>query len=60
MYRGLNVAAVVPAYKEEKLIGRVIATMPEFVDHIVVVDDCSPDGTAEAAASAAALDPASR
>ena len=45
MYRGLKVAAVVPAYREEKLVGRVIETMPDFVDIIVVVDDCSPDGT---------------
>lgn len=47
MYRGRTVAVVVPAYNEEKLIGRVIETMPDFVDRIVVVDDCSPDGTAE-------------
>ncbi len=37
---------VVPAYNEEKLIGRVIETMPELVDKIVAVDDCSADGTA--------------
>lgn len=47
MFEGKRVGVVVPAYKEEKLIGRVIETMPEFVDTIVVVDDCSPDGTAE-------------
>jgi len=45
MYRDKSVAAVVPAYNEEKLIGRVIETMPDFVDWIVVVDDCSTDGT---------------
>lgn len=45
MYKGAIVAAVVPAYREEKLIGRVIATMPDYVDHIVIVDDCSPDET---------------
>lgn len=49
MYRNRTIAAVVPAYKEEKLIGTVITTMPEYVDHIVVVDDCSPDGTSAAA-----------
>lgn len=49
MYRDLTVAVVVPAYNESKLIGRVIATCPELVDHIVVVDDCSPDDTADAA-----------
>lgn len=48
MYRGARVAAVVPAYNEELMIGRVIDTMPEFVDHIVIVDDCSLDGTSEA------------
>jgi len=36
---------VVPAYNEEKLIGRVIETMPDFVDKIIVVDDCSSDST---------------
>lgn len=49
MYEDHRIAAVVPAYNEEKLIGKVITTMPEFVDHIVVVDDMSSDGTAEAA-----------
>lgn len=49
MYRGARVAAVVPAYKEELMISRVIETMPDFVDHIVIVDDCSPDDTSGAA-----------
>ncbi|MBL7200999.1 MAG: glycosyltransferase family 2 protein [Anaerolineae bacterium] len=47
MYKEKSVAAVVPAYNEEKLIGRVIETMPDFVDWIVVVDDCSSDRTAQ-------------
>lgn len=47
MYRGRSIAAVVPAYNEEKLIGQVIETMPEFVDRIIVVDDCSQDRTSE-------------
>lgn len=38
---------VVPAYNEEKLIGRVIETMPDYVDAVVVVDDCSRDRTWE-------------
>jgi glycosyltransferase involved in cell wall biosynthesis len=49
MYRGLSVAVVVPAHNEELLIGRTVSTMPELVDHIIVVDDASSDGTAEAA-----------
>lgn len=41
-------AAVVPAYKEELMISRVIETMPDYVDDIVIVDDCSPDNTSGA------------
>ena len=47
MYQGARIAAVVPAYKEEKMISTVISTMPEYVDHIVIVDDHSPDRTSE-------------
>jgi len=36
MYRERKVGVVVPAYDEEKLIGRVIETMPDLVDRIVV------------------------
>jgi glycosyltransferase involved in cell wall biosynthesis len=45
MYRSHTIAVVVPAYNEETLIGRVIETMPDYVDRIVVVDDASKDGT---------------
>jgi glycosyltransferase involved in cell wall biosynthesis len=45
MYKGKTVAVVVPAYNEETLIKKVIETMPDFVDKIVVVDDCSQDNT---------------
>lgn len=48
MYRDLRVAVVVPAHNEERLIGKVISTMPPLVDHIVIVDDASPDGTSDA------------
>lgn len=53
MYKGAVVAAVVPAYNEAKMITRVIDTMPACVDHIVIVDDCSPDGTSEAVTASA-------
>ena len=45
MYREKTIAVVVPAYNEQKLIGRVLETMPEWVDKIVVVDDASKDNT---------------
>jgi glycosyltransferase involved in cell wall biosynthesis len=47
MYRGKRVGVVVPAYNEETQIGAVLETMPDFVDRIVVVDDCSRDATLE-------------
>jgi glycosyltransferase involved in cell wall biosynthesis len=47
----MRVAVVVPAHNEEKLIARVIETTPGFVDHIIVVDDASPDRTSESARS---------
>ena len=47
MYKNHTITIVVPAYNEEVLIARVIETMPDYVDRIVVVDDCSRDGTVE-------------
>jgi glycosyltransferase involved in cell wall biosynthesis len=47
MYEGSTVGVVVPAYNEEENVGRVIETMPEFVDRIYAVDDGSEDGTWE-------------
>ncbi len=47
MYRDKTIAVVIPAYNEEKLIGRVLKSIPNFVDHIVVVDDESRDRTGE-------------
>lgn len=57
MYKGKSVAVVVPCYKEETQIGKVIETMPELVDKIVVIDDCSPDRTSEVVQQYAARDP---
>jgi glycosyltransferase involved in cell wall biosynthesis len=45
VFNGKTVGVVIPAYNEEKLIGRVIDTMPMIVDKIVIVDDCSKDNT---------------
>ncbi len=47
MYENRRIAVVVPAYNEETQIGKVIETMPDYVDRIIVVDDCSKDKTAE-------------
>lgn len=47
MINGKTIAVVVPAYNEETQIGMVIESMPDFVDRIVVIDDCSVDKTSE-------------
>lgn len=45
MLNNKTVAVVVPAFNEAGQIGRVIETMPAFVDRIVVVNDQSTDDT---------------
>ncbi len=57
MINSKSIAVVVPAYNEETQIGRVIATMPDFVDQIVVVDDCSKDKTVEITQKYMAINP---
>jgi len=42
-----RISVVIPAYNEEKLIGKTLTTLPGFVDHIIVVDDLSKDKTRE-------------
>lgn len=44
-----RIAVVVPAYREARLLPRTLRGIPAFVDLVVVVDDGSQDGTAEAA-----------
>ncbi|RJO59929.1 glycosyltransferase family 2 protein [candidate division WS5 bacterium] len=45
MFKNKRIGVVVPAYNEEDFIGGVIKSLPDFVDHIIVVDDCSYDNT---------------
>ena len=46
MYKGHKIAVIVPACNEELLIAKTVETIPEFVDHIIVIDDGSTDRTA--------------
>lgn len=47
MYQDKMICVVVPAHNEETQMAKVIRTMPEYVDAIVVIDDASGDQTAE-------------
>lgn len=49
MYKSRRITTVVPAHNEAQHISHVIRTMPDFVDHVIIVDDCSNDGTSETA-----------
>ncbi len=40
-----RVSVIVPCYREARLVGRTLARIPNWVDHIHVVDDGSDDGT---------------
>ncbi|RMF06659.1 glycosyltransferase family 2 protein [Candidatus Woesearchaeota archaeon] len=44
-----NVWAIMPAYNEEKRIGKVLESLLKKVENVVVVDDGSSDGTYEEA-----------
>jgi glycosyltransferase involved in cell wall biosynthesis len=45
MLSNKTIAVVIPALNEEEQIGKVIEAIPDFADHIIVVDDGSTDHT---------------
>ena len=45
MYRKLETAVVIPCYNEEKMITQTIKKIPEYIDHIIAVNDASTDNT---------------
>ncbi len=51
-----RIAAVVPAYRVERDIEAVLCDLPAYLRHVIVVDDASPDRTAEMAAAMAKRD----
>jgi len=42
-----KIAVVIPCYRVEKEIEAVLASIPDYVTQIIVVDDASPDTTAQ-------------
>jgi glycosyltransferase involved in cell wall biosynthesis len=47
---------VIPCYRVEKEIQSVLQTVPAYVKHIIVVDDASPDATADLVTASAKED----
>lgn len=45
MYKKSEVAIVIPAYNEEKLITKTVTSLPDFIDYVIVVNDASTDDT---------------
>ena len=51
-----DIAVVIPCYRVEHEISTVLASLPRYIKRIIVVDDASPDGTAEIVAGLAKKD----
>src|SRR5687767_9177244 len=47
------IAAVIPCYRVEREIQSVLQTIPSYIKHIIVVDDASPDSTADLVSASA-------
>ena len=56
MYKGHRIGVVIPAYDEERLITKTLETLPDFVDHVIVIDDGSKDATAQKVLEASRCD----
>jgi glycosyltransferase involved in cell wall biosynthesis len=57
MYHDRRVAVVVPAYREAERIAATVRRVPPWVDHVLVVDDGSDDGTTDVMAKLSLLQP---
>ena len=51
-----HIAAVIPCYRVEQKISHVLASLPDYLRHIIVVDDASPDHTSDHVMKAAQKD----
>src|SRR5215211_523167 len=51
-----HIAAVIPCYRVEQKISHVLAGLPHYLRHIIVVDDASPDHTSDHVMKAAQND----
>jgi glycosyltransferase involved in cell wall biosynthesis len=45
-FQDLKIAVIIPAFRAENTIQKVLSGIPDWVDAIYVVNDASPDETA--------------
>jgi glycosyltransferase involved in cell wall biosynthesis len=50
-----KITALIPAYNEEKRIGKVLSNIKNYVDEVVVIDDASGDNTVQIAKNFGAI-----
>lgn len=55
-FRNYSIAAVIPSYRVEKEIEAVLCALPDYIQHIIVVDDASPDSTPDLVTASAKKD----
>lgn len=51
-----GIVTVIPAYRVQDTIASVLKDLPAYIEHIIVVDDASPDSSANLVAAAAQQD----
>lgn len=55
-FRKYHITVIIPAYQVEQEINAVLSLLPNYIRDIIVVNDCSSDGTAEVVKHAAKID----
>jgi glycosyltransferase involved in cell wall biosynthesis len=57
MWKDAKITVVIPCYKVAAHIASTVSSIPEWVDQLVLVNDCSPDNTEEILKQLAVVNP---